>query len=326
MCGMSLPYAILKILSDGCFHSGEALAKQRGVTRAAVWKAIQVLQSQFHLDIYSVHGRGYRLGQALELLDKDSILSHLLQPGRLKSLEIQLSIDSTNRHLMQLPAAQLQAPTAVLAEQQTAGRGRRGRQWQSPFAGNIYLSLLWRFNQIHANFIGMSLVIGVVMCRVLMQLGVERLGLKWPNDVLCQGKKLCGILIEMRGETNGPYDSVIGIGLNLAMPEEAGRQIDQPWITLQQIVRNTVPRNELTARIIDGLLDALPEFEAHGLQPFLAEWRQLDVYRDQQVQLHLGENTVQGIERGVDEQGALLVEHNGKLQRYYSGEISLRAQ
>lgn len=321
---MSLPYFILKSLSDGSFHSGEALAKRAGVTRAAVWKAIQVLQSQYQLDIYSVHGRGYRLSKAIELLDKDSILGQLNHPQTLKALDTLFSIDSTNHYLMQSPASQLQSPWVVLAEQQTAGRGRRGRLWQSPFAGNIYLSLLWRFTQINANFIGLSLAIGVVMCRILMHMGIEQLGLKWPNDVLCQGKKLCGILIEMRGETSGPYDAVIGIGLNLAMPEDIGRQIDQPWIALQQVSDTCVARNTLAANIIDALLEALPQFESHGLQPFLAEWRRLDVFRDQSVQLHLGEKTVDGIERGVDEQGALLVEHNGKLQRYYSGEISLR--
>jgi BirA family biotin operon repressor/biotin-[acetyl-CoA-carboxylase] ligase len=323
---MSLPYSILKTLSDGCFHSGESLAKAARVTRAAVWKAIQTLQSGYGLDIHSVHGRGYRLAQSIELLDRTSILQHLHQQSQLAGLETLLTIDSTNQYLMHANPQAVHAPWVVLAEQQTAGRGRRGRTWQSPFAGNIYFSLRWRFNQINANFIGLSLVIGVVVCRVLMRQGIEQLGLKWPNDVLCQGKKLCGILIEMRGETNGPYDAVIGVGLNLAMPDDIGRQIDQPWIALQQVSAAMPARNALAAQLIDAMLEALPEFEAHGLQPFLAEWRRLDLYRDQNVVLHLGENLVQGIERGVDEQGALLVEHNGKLQRYYSGEMSLRAQ
>ena len=323
---MSLPYSILQTLSDGRFHSGEALAQDAGVTRAAVWKAIQSLQSDFALDIHSVHGRGYRLAESIELLDRASILQQLRQPTMLAGLETFFSIDSTNHYLMHAHAQAVQAPWVVLAEQQTAGRGRRGRSWQSPFAGNIYGSLLWRFNQINANFVGLSLVVGVVVCRLLSQLGIEQLSLKWPNDVLCQGKKLCGILIEMRGETQGPYDAVIGIGLNLAMPDEAGRAIDQPWIALEQVATGLPARNALAAQLIDALLDTLPAFEEFGLQPFLADWRSLDQYRDQDVVLHLGENRVEGIERGVDEQGALLVEHNGKLQRYYSGEISLRGQ
>ena len=321
---MSLPYSILKALSDGCFHSGEALAKSAGVTRAAVWKAIQALQGDYALDIHSVHGRGYRLAQSIELLDRDAILQQVRLRSRLAGLETFFTIDSTNHYLMHALADEVQAPWVVLAEQQTAGRGRRGRNWQSPFAGNIYASILWRFNQINANFVGLSLVIGVVVSRLLAHLGIEQLGLKWPNDVLCQGKKLCGILIEMRGETHGPYDAVIGVGLNLAMPAEAGREIDQPWISLDQAATGLPPRNTLAAYLIDAMLEALPQFEAQGLQPFLAEWRRLDQYRDQPVVLHLGDNRLQGIERGVDEQGALLVEHGGKLQRYYSGEISLR--
>jgi BirA family transcriptional regulator, biotin operon repressor / biotin---[acetyl-CoA-carboxylase] ligase len=323
---MSLPYSILKSLSDGHFHSGEALASQTGVTRAAVWKAIQTLQKHFALDIHSVHGRGYRLPQSLELLDNASILQFLPGYRRPAGLETFLSIDSTNQYLMQAHSNDLESPRVVLAEQQTAGRGRRGRPWQSPFAGNIYLSMLWRFNQVNANFAGLSLVVGVVMCRVLVHIGIEQLGLKWPNDVLCQQRKLCGILIEMRGETNGPYDAVIGIGLNVNMPDEAGRQIDQPWIALSDVADTIPSRNKLAAMMIEALSEALPQFEADGLRPFLAEWRRLDAYRDREVQLQLGEKIVTGIERGIDDQGALLVEHGGKQQRYYSGEISLRAR
>ena len=156
---MSLPYSILQTLSDGRFHSGEALAQDAGVTRAAVWKAIQSLQSDFALDIHSVHGRGYRLAESIELLDRASILQQLRQPTALAGLETFFSIDSTNHYLMHAHAQAVQAPWVVLAEQQTAGRGRRGRSWQSPFAGNIYGSLLWRFNQINANFVGLSLVV-----------------------------------------------------------------------------------------------------------------------------------------------------------------------
>lgn len=321
---MLLPYAILKTLSDGCFHSGEALAQAAGVTRAAIWKSIRILQSDYGLDIHSVQGRGYRLAQSIELLDKDTIQQRLQHETQLAGLEIFLTIDSTNHYLMHHPTQIIRAPWVVFAERQSAGRGRRGRIWQSPFAGNIYFSLLWRFNQLNANFIGLSLVVGVAICRLLAHLGLEQLGLKWPNDVLCQGKKLCGILIEMRGETNGPYDVVIGVGINLTMPEDIGHRIEQPWISLAQVAPMLPSRNALAAQLIDQMLDIMPEFERHGLQPFLMEWQHLDQYRDQPVVLQFGENRIQGIERGVDEQGALLVETNGKLQRYYSGEMSLR--
>jgi BirA family biotin operon repressor/biotin-[acetyl-CoA-carboxylase] ligase len=321
---MSLPYLVLKVLSDGAFHSGQALAQHAGVTRAAIWKAIRVLQSDYNLDIYSVRGRGYRLAQSLELLDRESILNLLDPQSRLQGIEIFLSIDSTNQYLMQRDNVHVHAPWGVLAEQQTAGRGRRGRTWQSPFAGNLYLSLLWRFNQMNANFIGLSLVIGVLICRLLQELGVPELCLKWPNDVLCRNKKLCGILVEMRGESSGPFDTVIGIGLNLTMPNDSAQLIDQPWIALDQLDIALPSRNVLAARFIQILVEALPEFETQGLRPFIPAWRKLDCYRDREVILHIGDRRIQGIGRGIDEQGALLVEHQGMIQRYYSGEITLR--
>lgn len=320
---MSLTYSILQTLSDGHFHSGEDLAKAGGVTRAAVWKAIQSLQTDYTLEIHSVRGRGYRLAQAIELLDSRTIRQALTQADALAGLETFLSIDSTNQYLMQKPPGS-PAPWLAVAEHQRAGRGRRGRSWQSPFAGNLYASLLWRFHQVSANFASLSLVVGVLVCRVLAAQGIRELGLKWPNDVLCQGRKLGGILIEMRGETNGPYDAVIGIGVNLVMPQAAAAEIDQPWIALQEVCPQLPARNTLTAQLVDAMITALPVFETQGLSPFLEAWRQLDAFRDQPVVLHLGPRRISGKARGVDEQGALLVEHDGALQRYYSGEISLR--
>lgn len=320
---MSLPYLILQILSDGRFHSGEDLAHHAQVTRAAVWKSIQSLRVRYMLDIHSVRGRGYCLAAPLELLEHAAILSSLNKPSMLSGLETFLSIDSTNQYLMQ-KAQQLTPPWLVLAEHQRAGRGRRGRTWQSPLAGNLYLSLLWRFHQVSANFASLSLVVGILVCRVLHEHGVMQLELKWPNDVLCQGKKLCGILIEMRGETQGPYDVVIGVGMNFAMPEPSSRQIEQPWIALNSVMTQMPSRNALVAQLTEAMLDALPQFETEGLSPFLDAWQSLDAYRDAPVSLQLGDRKVTGIARGIDEQGALLVEHDGKLQRYYSGEISLR--
>jgi len=322
---MSLPYKVLKTLSDGGFHSGQELAQLGGVTRAAIWKAVRVLQNNYALDIHSVRGRGYRLAQAVELLDRESILNLLSAQSRLEGIDIFLSIDSTNQYLMQADYTHIRAPWVVLAEQQTAGRGRRGRSWQSPFAGNLYLSLLWRFNQINANFIGLSLVIGVLICQLLRELGIPELGLKWPNDILCRNKKLCGILIEMRGESSGPFDAVIGIGLNLTMPDDSARLIEQPWIALNQLDIDLPSRNVLAARLIQMLIETLPQFELQGLQPFISAWRELDCIHDREVILHVGDRRIQGIGRGIDEQGALLVEHQGKIQRYYSGEITLRA-
>lgn len=322
---MTISHAILKTLSDGAFHSGERLAAAHQVTRAAVWKAIKALGEQFALDIHSVRGRGYRLAQPVDLLDKQGIVGLLHCAREVRGIEVFLSIDSTNTYLMQAAGRQLPAPWVVLAEHQRGGRGRRGRIWHSPFAGNIYLSLSWRFLQLPANIIGLSLALGVVICRYLAQLGVDGLALKWPNDILCQGRKLCGLLVEMHGETNGPYDVVIGVGLNVAMPASAQTQIDQPYISLSDVLPQPPTRNRLAAGLIDALIASLHDFETHGFESCLAQWHEFDALRDQPVTLHLADRRQSGIARGIDAQGALLVEHDGRLQRYYSGEISLRA-
>lgn len=321
---MSISHAILKSLGDGAFHSGERLAAAHHVTRAAVWKAVKALEQQFGLDIHSVRGRGYRLASPIDLLDKQRIATLLQCANEIRGIEIFLSIESTNSYLMRRLGEQLPAPWIVLAEHQQAGRGRRGRNWHSPLAGNIYLSLSWRFVQTPANIIGLSLALGVVICRFLAQLGVTGLGLKWPNDVLCMGRKICGLLVEMRGETSGPYDVVIGVGLNVSMPETAKAVIDQPYTSLADLLSRPLSRNHLAACLIDALVVALHDFEAQGFEQYLADWNQLDVLRDRSVNILIADRQQAGIARGIDAQGALLVEHDGRLQRYYSGEISLR--
>jgi len=322
---MSISHAILKTLSDGAFHSGERLAAAHQVTRAAVWKAIKALERQFALEIHSVRGRGYRLANPVDLLDSKHIAGLLQCADTIKGIEVFLSIESTNTYLMHATGKQLPAPWVVLAEHQQAGRGRRGRNWHSPFAGNIYLSLSWRFMQAPANIIGLSLALGVVICRYLAQQGLTGLALKWPNDILCQGKKICGLLVEMRGETNGPYEVVIGVGLNVAMPDSAHTAINQPYISVQDVLHRPLSRNHLAAGLIDALVAALYDFEARGFEQYLADWNRLDALRDRAVNILMADRQQAGIARGIDAQGALLLEHDGRLQRYYSGEISLRA-
>lgn len=322
---MSLQYEILKTLSDGHFHSGEQLAKQFSVTRAAIWKAIKAMQQKYGIDVHSVHGRGYSLAHTFELLDTKRILEQMRHAESLSGMDSYLTIDSTNRYLMQQAALELAAPYVVFAEHQTGGRGRRSRQWVSPFSGNIYMSLLWRFQQVPAELMGLSLAIGVAVCRALGKLGVTELSLKWPNDILCQGRKLCGILVEMHGESNGPYAVVIGLGLNVYMDKEQSRAIEQPWIDLSSVLPGKVTRNHIAATLADYLIETMQAFESSGLTTFIQEWRDMDSYKDKKVQMILADQTIEGVSRGIDNQGALLIEQNGKTMRFYSGEISLRA-
>lgn len=321
---MPLQHDLLRQLCDGRFHSGEALARQFGVTRTAIWKACKAITRNFDLRIDAVNGRGYRLPEAVELLDKSAIESAMQTSQENIDVHTLLSVDSTNRHVMDLAAQGEASGTAVFAEYQRAGRGRRGRTWVSPFGGNLYFSLLWRFTQPVADLPGLGLAVGVALVRVLRKLGISGLELKWPNDVLCQRRKLAGVLIELQGEMSGPYAVVIGIGLNVRMSSTAKQEIDQSWIDLATAGEVAVSRNQLAALLLDETVAVLQVFTEQGLAPFVDEWRECDRFRDQDVELHLADQVIRGIARGIDEHGALLLEQQQQLKRYYSGDMRLR--
>lgn len=314
---------LLNILADGRFHSGEALGQAIGVSRTMVWKHIQALQA-LGIECHSVSGKGYRLAAPVELLEPQSIAAAMGESSRplLMALEIHPEIHSTNRHLMER-LGHIHSGHACLAERQTAGRGRRGREWISPFARNIYLSLYWRFEMSPALLSGLGLAMGVALIRSLRQLGIADAKLKWPNDLLWQGRKLAGILLEMSGESGGPYHVVVGVGMNINMADE-GAAIDQPWVALNQMAAQPLSRNQVAGLLLHHLLEGLQQFQAGGLEPFLAEWQQADAYHGQEVAIHLGGNIITGQARGIEPSGAILVEVDGVMRRFHSGEVSLR--
>ncbi|MDR9437567.1 MAG: bifunctional biotin--[acetyl-CoA-carboxylase] ligase/biotin operon repressor BirA [Thiohalophilus sp.] len=317
---------ILSLLADGRFHSGTALASRLGISRTAVWKQIQRLSEQYNIPVQAVQGRGYRLPAPLELLDADTIIAELSPTARasLGRLQIEWSLESTSQWLMQ--SSDVPCGTVVVAEHQSRGRGRRGREWVSPFAANLTFSLLGCFQGAPANLAGLSLAVAVSVVRALSALGVEGLGLKWPNDIQWQGKKLCGILLEMQGEAGGPCRLVCGIGLNVSMPQGVAQDIEQPWTDLQRIMGRPPSRHQLLTALLDELMPALPRYEQEGLQPFLSDWRRWDAVAGKSVQLFLPQRTVHGRAIGIDAQGNLLIEHAGRQETYCSGEISLRTE
>lgn len=321
-----MQYALLEQLNDCQYHSGETLAKRLGVTRAAVWKHLQTLQSRFGIELYAVTGKGYRLSAPIELLDKTRIHTALRKEVAPLRVETFLSIESTNQYLLDEHANGETDNMVVLAEHQSAGRGRRGRSWVSPFGANLYLSLLYRFKQPAQGLMGLSLAIAVAISRALKEIAAQDVQLKWPNDILYQGKKLCGILLELHSESFGPAAVVIGIGLNVRLSEQDKKQIGQPSIALEEMLADKISRNQLAISVIKHVMLVLREFEQTGLDGFLGEWQQQDAYLDRPVCVLLGSNKIHGISRGVDENGALLVESKGQTQRYYSGEISLQAE
>jgi len=323
---MRLRRQLLQYLSDGEYHSGEALGQALGVSRMAVWKHIKALR-ETGVELQTLHGRGYRLPAAVELLDHELIRSAAAPATRagLESIEILLDIDSTNNYLRGKALQGAPAGSVCLAERQHGGRGRRGRHWVSPFAANLYLSLLWRISAGAMAMGGLSLVTGIAVVRSLRCFGIAAAGLKWPNDIVVNNAKLAGILIDIVGESTGPCAVVIGIGVNVCMPRTAAAGIDQPWTDLRSVAGcKDVSRNRLAACLLDNLLPLLEQFESRGLQPFMGEWQRYDIVQGRPVDLQLPNETVSGMACGIDAGGALLVETATGRRRFTSGEVSVR--
>lgn len=318
---------LLQLLADGCFHSGQDLAVKLGVSRSAVWKRLQHLQESLGIDLYAVSGKGYKLAKPIQLLELDSLqqsLREVIKSNYLPAIDIYLSTESTNQEALELARPAPQVPRLVLAERQTAGRGRRGRQWLSPFGGNLYLSLYWWFDVMPPAIGGLSLVAAMILARHLEAIGVPRCELKWPNDVRYQGRKLAGILLEMQGEAGGGCGIVIGMGVNLNMQGVAAEAIDQPWTDVTSITGEGIDRNQFTAQLVTMLVETLRQYSEESLAACLDEWQSRDVLTGQMVNLDLPNETVQGLAQGIDAQGAFLLEQNGQIRRFYSGEVSVR--
>lgn len=264
-------------------------------------------------------GKGYSLPEPIQLLNEELIVTQV-QTGKVAVLPV---IDSTNQYLLDR-IGELRSGDACVAEYQQAGRGRRGRKWFSPFGANLYLSMYWRLEQGPAAAIGLSLVIGIIMAEVLQELGAENVRVKWPNDLYLGDRKLAGILVELTGKTGDAAQIVIGAGINLAMRHAESDVINQGWVNLQE-AGVAIDRNTLAVRLINELRAALQSFEQEGLSPRLSRWKKLDNFIDRPVKLIIGEREIFGISRGIDAQGALLLEQDGVIKPRMGGEISLRS-
>lgn len=316
----TMAFHTLRALADGAFHSGEDIARTMGVTRSAVWYGIRDLAGA-GFEIEKVRGRGYRLGRAVSLLDAGRIAA---QTAGI-TLEIRDSVDSTNTQLMSRAAQGAPGGLALAAEAQTAGRGRRGRVWQSHIGSTLTFSLLWRFAQGARELAGLSLAVGVALARALRAAGAAEARLKWPNDVVLPGGKLAGILIEMQGDVLGPSAAVIGVGVNVQADARVSAAVDQPVADLESVLGHAVDRNTLLGVMLAELATVLRQFAAQGFAPLRAEWQALHVHQDRMVQLTLPDGSrIAGRARGVAEDGVLLLETADGVARHHSGEVSLR--
>lgn len=317
MKGYTIPLKLISILADGDFHSGEQLGEVLGMTRAGINKHIQTLRC-WGIEVFTIPGRGYCLPNPVHLLN-ENVINSCISEGMVAVLPV---IDSTNQYLLDRINI-LESGDACIAEYQQAGRGRRGRKWFSPFGSNLYLSMYWRLEQGPAAAMGLSLVIGIVIAEVLQRLGAEQIKVKWPNDLYLHDKKLAGILVELMGKTGDAAQIVIGAGINLSMRQVATDIVNQGWINLQEAGVD-FDRNQLSVQLIKALRTALRCFEQEGLVPFLGRWKKLDNFIHRPVKLIIGEREVFGISRGIDAQGALLLEQDGVVKPWLGGEISLR--
>lgn len=327
--GQPLEARVFTVLADGRFHSGEALAKTLAVSRSAIWKAVGALKAR-GATLHAVRNRGYRLADTCEPLDAAAIRAHLTREVQryVADLRAVWSIDSTNTALLGQAAPAPGTSQVLLAEYQTAGRGRRGRAWLAPPGGAICLSMSWSFREVPQDLGALGLVIGVCALRALRLLGLDAASLKWPNDLLVTGKKLGGVLIDLRAESSGPAHVVVGIGVNVALGTSLLRKIAETGIAatdLRSAGLAPVRRNQVAATIIGACLAGLAEFERQGLKPFIEEWRAADALRGRAVEVRVAEGQSRGVARGIDLHGALLVETSQGMRRFVSGDVTVRA-
>ncbi|WP_458983902.1 bifunctional biotin--[acetyl-CoA-carboxylase] ligase/biotin operon repressor BirA [Pseudomonas borbori] len=312
---------LLRLLQDGRFHSGEALGLALGVSRAAIWKQLQMIEAELAVSVQKVRGRGYRLEGPLKLLNEEALnTDETFQPFPISVLQ---SVDSTNAEAMRRVTEGRPVPFVILAERQMSGRGRRGRNWVSPFGENLYYSLALRVSGGVKQIEGLSLVVGLALLRSLKEFGVSAAGLKWPNDVLVNGRKVAGILLELSGDPADECHVVVGIGVNVNMLA-ANSAIDQPWTSMRAELKKYVDRNKLVSALNLQMAAYLKQHESHGFASLKDEWQSCHLWQGKRVVLAAGSQLIDGVVVGVEATGAIRMLVDGEERSFSGGELSLR--
>lgn len=309
---------LLNLLKDGRFHSGQDLGAALGISRSAVWKQLQHLEAELELSIHKVRGRGYQLAAPLSLLDSVEISAAALK----WPVTVLNSVDSTNAEALRAIGQGALAPFLVLAERQVSGRGRRGRKWVSPFAENLYYSLVLRIDGGMRQLEGLSLVVGLAVLQVLRNFGVSSAGLKWPNDVLVGSKKIAGILLELVGDPADVCHVVVGIGINVNM--QKADEVDQQWTSIRLESGKCIDRNVLVGELNARLNAYIQRHQLEGFSTLRAEWEANHLWQDRSVSLIAGSSHIDGVVVGIDNQGALRLKVDGVEKVFSGGELSLR--
>jgi len=325
--GLEAP-PLLVLLADGELRSGESLAQQLGQTRAAVWKSVERLRA-LGIGVQSLARRGYRLAHPVELLNATLIERGLSADSRqhLRTLQLLFEVDSTSTRLLAAAPPPVGSADVCMSELQHAGRGRLGRRWIAPFGSGLAVSVAWSFSDAARALPALSLGVGVAVTRALVRAGARGILLKWPNDIWFEDRKVGGVLVEIRAEAGGPAHVVIGVGLNVLLPAAARREIEASGARVAAVADACeVPpsRNHVAGALLDEVLSMLVTFERVGFPAFWDEWSALDALKGRPVEVLLGDKVTVGTAHGADTDGALLLDVGGHLQRFVSGEASLR--
>ena len=316
---------LLEIISNGNVYSGQDLAASLNVSRTAVWKSIKHLET-LGLEIRAIRGKGYQLRKKFEFLSKEEIsrMMTLQSKKSCKDIGVVFKTNSTNLYLLNQLDYEAIHGSVVFAEYQSKGRGRRNKKWISPIGSGICFSVGWRFEVMPISLGLLSLYMGIAIARSLNSLKIKEVGLKWPNDIMTLDHKIGGILLDIRGESTGPLDVVVGVGINYELPKYGLMNIDQPIIDVCSVSKKRFSRNMIAANLLSNILEVLRDLQTGANLNLLNEWRQFDYYTGKEATLILPNEKITGILKGVDEQGSLLMLVDGKLLSYSSGEVSLR--
>lgn len=320
-------HRLLEILDQHGFHTGTQMGAELGLSRAAIHKHIRALVER-GVPIHRVPGRGYRLAEGITLLDQKTIAGRLSESARrlATAVEVLEEVDSTSAEIARSMGRQPLNGRICLAEKQTAGRGRRGRAWVASPYRDLMMSVGIEYRQWPQQLPTLSLVTALSIVQALEQLGAGELMLKWPNDVVHRDRKLCGVLLDVSGESHGGCRIIVGIGINVSMDTDKGRRMDQPWIDLETLTGSAPDRNEVAARCINVLLPVFDSFPERGFSGYLSQWRDRDALRGRPVTVHGADgSTAQGEADGVDESGRLrVIGEQGQVRMFTQGEVSIR--
>ena len=262
-----------------------------------------------------------------DLLDS-KLIEGMLSPdslGRISKLILLEEVDSTNSLLQKELNAGMGPVLVCAADQQTAGRGRSGKSWHSPLSKNIYLSISWEYALPYHKVEGLSLAVGVVVLDSLISFGYPELKLKWPNDILSDGAKLAGILVEIIGGANSSLKIIVGLGINVKMSVKQGSVIENSWTDLSSIRHKPPPsRNELLSALVDCLIDLFLSYPEKGFPHWRDSWNARDSFMGKNAQIISNGEILSGVSHGVDSKGRLILDSSEGLLFIAAGDVSLR--